>query len=117
MMMQASYIINLHRQSKNHTSNDTSQVFASIPIGATVAVQWEDRGPWAHGMIIGNGNHNHHNWSYNIQVTTMGRIITHNRQHIKPMSITAEEYIHYQAKKQTNKQTDPLDTILDYIRN
>ena len=44
----------------------------------------------------------------------MGRIITCNRQHIKLMSITAEEYIHYQAKK---RQTDPLDAILDHIKN
>ena len=68
-------------------------------------------------MIIGEGNHNHHNQSYNMQVTTTGRIITCNRQHIKPMSIRAEEYIHYQAKKHTNRQIDPLDAILDHIKN
>ena len=53
----------IHRQGKNHTNNDASQVFASIPIGSTVAVQWEDGGPWTHGMIIGKGDHNHHNQS------------------------------------------------------
>ena len=68
-------------------------------------------------MIAGKGNHNHHNWSYKIQVTTSERIITQNRQHIKPTSITAEEYIHYQAKKHTNRQTDQLDAILDHIKN
>ena len=94
-----------HRQGKNHTNNDASQVFASIPIGSNVVVQWKDGGLWTHGIIIGKGNHNHHSWSYNIQVTTMERIITHNQQHIKPMSITAEEYIHYQAKK-TCKQAN-----------
>ena len=46
----------------------------------------------------------------------MGRRITHNRQHIRPMSITAEDYISYQAKKHTNKQTDPLDAILEHIK-
>ena len=56
-------------------------------------------------MIVGKGDHNHHNQSYNIQVTTMGRIITCNRQHIKPTSITAEEYIHYEAKEHTNRST------------
>ena len=106
----------MHRQSKN-TNNDASQVFASIPIGLTVVVQWEPRGLWTHGTIIGKGNHNHHNWSYNIQVTKMGRIITCNRQHIKLTSITADEYIHHQAKKHTNRQTDPLDAILDHIKN
>ena len=29
----------VHRQCKNNTNNDTSQVFAHIPIGSTVAVQ------------------------------------------------------------------------------
>ena len=107
----------IHRQSKNNTNNGTSQVFVSIPIGSTVVVQQEDGGPWTHGMIVGKGNHNHHNQSYNVQVRTMGRIITHNRQHIKPTSVTAAEYIHYQAKKHTNRQTDPLDAILDHIKN
>ena len=34
-----------HRQGKNHVNNDVSQVFASIPIGSTAAVQWEDGRP------------------------------------------------------------------------
>ena len=80
-------------QSKTDTNNDASQVFVSIPIGSTVAVQWEDGGLWTHGTIVGRGDHNHHNWSYNIQVTMMGRIITCNRHHIKLTSITAEDYI------------------------
>ena len=32
----------MHRQGKNDTNNDVSQVFVSIPIGSTVAVQWID---------------------------------------------------------------------------
>ena len=107
----------VHGQSKNDTNNDASQVFVSIPIGSTVVVQWEDGGPWTHGTIVGRGNHNHHNWSYDIQVTTMGRIITCNRQHIKLISITAEECICYQAKKHKNRQTNPLDAILGHIKN
>ena len=106
----------IHRQSKNLTNNDASQIFASIPIGSTVAVQQEDRELWTHEMIVEKGDHNHHKQSYNIQVTTMGRIITHNRQHIKLMSITAEEYIYYQAEKHTKRQTDPLDAILDHFK-
>ena len=82
----------MHRQSKNDSNNDASQVFAYIPIGSSVVVQWEDRGPWTHGTIIGKGNHNHHNRSYCIQVTTLGRIITCNRQHIKLTLITAQDY-------------------------
>ena len=86
----------------------------SIPIGSTVAVQWEDWGPCTHHTIIGKGNHNHHNRSYKIQVTNTGRIITCNRQHIKPTPITAEDYMCYQASKHT--KIDPLNAILDHIQ-
>ena len=70
-------------------------------------------GLWAHSAIIGKGDHNHHNRSYKIQVTNTGWLITHNRQHIKPTPITAEDYICYQANK--HAKTDPLDAILDHI--
>ena len=33
------------------------------------------------------------------------------------MLITAEEYMQYQAKKHTYRQTDSLDAILDQIKN
>ena len=56
----------MHRQGKNDSNNDTSQTFVSIPIGSTVAVQWEDGELWTHGTIIGKGDHNHHNMSYKI---------------------------------------------------
>ena len=95
----------MHRQGKNVTNNDASQVFVSIPIGSTVVVQWEDRGLWTHGIIVGKGNNKHHIQSYKILVTTTGRIITHTRQHIKPTSITAEDYMCYQARKHTNRST------------
>ena len=103
----------MHRQGKNNPNNDASPVFLSIPIGSTVVVQWKDRGLWTHGTIVGKGNHNYHNQSYKIQVTTTGRIITCNRQHIKPTPITAEEYMCYQDRKHT--KTDPLNVILDHI--
>ena len=86
----------------------------SIPIGLTVVVQQEDGGPWTHGTVVDKGNHNHHNRSYKLQVTKTGRIITCNRQHIKPTPITAESFLHNQVSKHT--KTDPLDTILDPIQ-
>ena len=104
----------MRRQGKNDPNNDISQIFVSIPIGSTVVVQQEDGGPWTHDTIIGNGDHNHRNRSYKTQVTTTGRIITCNRQHIKPTPITAEDFICYQARKHT--KTDPLDAILDHIQ-
>ena len=86
----------------------------SIPIGSTVVVQPEDEGPWTHGAVVDKGDYNHHNRSYKIQVTKTGRIITHNRQHIRPTPITAENFLHNQLSKHT--KTDPLDAILDHIQ-
>ena len=103
----------MHRQGKNGWHKDTSKIFTSIPMGSTVAVQWEDGGLSTHGTIIGKGNHNHHNRSYKIQVTNTGRIITHNRKHIKPTPITTADFLHYQANKHT--KTDLLDAIFDHI--
>ena len=63
------------------------------------------------GTVVDKGDHNHHNRSYKIQVTKTGRIITCNRQHIRPTPVTAEN-------NQLNKHTkpDPLDAILDHIQ-
>ena len=67
-------------------------------------------------MIVGKGDHNHHDQSYTIQITTTGWRITHNRQHISLTSITADNYICYQATKHANRQTDPLDAMLEHIK-
>ena len=54
-------------------NNDASPVFVSIPIGSAVAFWQEDGGLWTHGTIVGTGDHNHHDRSYTIQLTTNGR--------------------------------------------
>ena len=66
-------------------------------------------------MIVSNGDHNHHDRSYTVQLTSNGRCITHNRQYIKPASITADTYLQYKATKQHNTRTDPLADILNSI--
>ena len=112
-----SITVNYAQAAQNDTNNDASPIFASIPVGSTVAVQQEDGGPWTHGMIVGKGDNNHHDQSYTIQLTTSGRRITCNRQHIRQTSITADSYICYQAMKKANRQIDPLDAILEHIKN
>ena len=52
------------------------QKFVSLPIGSTIAVQWEDGGLWTHGMIERKGDHNHHDRSYHICITMRGRLVT-----------------------------------------
>ena len=101
------------RQGKN--DKDTSPVFSNIPIGSAVAVQCEDGRPWTHVTVVNTGNHNHHNRSYIIQLTTNGRCISRNRRHIKPTTVTAETYLQHQANKQSNTKTDPLTEILNII--
>ena len=59
----------VERQQKNN--NNASPVFAFIPIGSTVAIQQEDGRLWTHGMILGTGNHNPHDRSYTVQLTSM----------------------------------------------
>ena len=100
-------------QQKNN--NDTSATFPCIPIGSAVAVQQEDGGPWTHGTVVCTGNHNHHNKSYTIQLTTNGRCITCNRHHIKPTAVTADTYIQYHSTKQQNARADPLAEILNNL--
>ena len=95
--------------------NDASPVFEFIPIGSAVAVQWEESRPWTHGMIVSTGDHNHHDRSYTIQLTTNGRCITCNRWCIKPTTITAETHLQYESTKQGHTKTDPLTDILNNI--
>ena len=101
------------RQYKN--DNDTSPVFSYIPTGSAVAVQQEDARPWTHGMIVDTSNHNHYDRSYTIQLTTTGRCITQNRQHIKPTTVTVDTYLQHQSNKHSNIKTDPLAEILNNI--
>ena len=101
------------RQQMNNSV--TPAVFPCIPIGSAVAVQQEDGRPWTHGTIVGTGDHNHHNKSYTIQLTIIGRLSTHNRHHIKLMSVTADTYRQCHATKQQNERTDPLAEILNNI--
>ena len=105
----------LDRQHKNN--NDASPIFTSIPIGSAVMVQWEDGAPWTHGTVVDTRDHNHHDCTYVIQLTTNGRRITQNMQHIKPTSVTAERYLNYQTTKHSNTWNDPLEDILKCISN
>ena len=103
----------IERQQKN--KNDASAIFPCIPMGSAVVVQQEDGGPWTHGTVVGTGNHNHHNKSYTIQLTTNGRCITCNRHHIKTTSVTVDTYIQYHSTKQQNARAAPLAEILNNI--
>ena len=58
---------------QNKSNNNASPVFAFLPIWSAVAVQHEDGGPWTHGTILGTSDHNHHDCTYTIQLTTNGR--------------------------------------------
>ena len=101
----------LHRLMSDAGTNFISERFRrfcsriNIEQAVSLEVQEEDGGPRTHGTIIGKGDHNHHNCTYDIQITIMGSRITCNGQHIRPTTIAAEDYICYQAK---NILTDKL---------
>ena len=40
-------------QTKDDKNKGTAKNYVYIPIGSTVAVQWEGGGPWTHGNIEG----------------------------------------------------------------
>ena len=66
-----------------------------------------------HGPIEDKGNHNHHDRSYKIHITKTGKIVTCNRQDIKPTSISVEHYLWQQLFQHT--KTYPLGNILDHL--
>ena len=71
---------------RQHKMTMIPPVFSYIPIGSAAVVQQEDSGLWTHGTVVNRGSHNHHDRSYTIQLTTNGRLIMQNRQHIKANS-------------------------------
>ena len=103
----------IDRQSTNDKSNDASKSFVSFPIGSTVVVQWEDGGPYTHGSIEAKYDCNHQNRSCKIWITTRGKVVTCNRQHIKPTTISTEHYLQDQLCKQT--KSDLPDNILAHL--
>ena len=92
-------------------------MFASLPIGSAVMIQWEDGTPWTHGMVVKTADHNHHDWAYTIQLSTNGRRITCKRWHIKPTSVIVYTCLQYPTTKHLNTWTDPLEDILKAISN
>ena len=66
-------------------------------------------------MVAHISNHNHHGRSYTIQLTTNGKCITRNRQHINPRTVTADAYLQHQSNTQSNITTDPLADLLNNI--
>ena len=64
----------IKRQTEN--DKDTSKNFASLPMGSTVVVEWEDWGMWTHGTIKGKAKHNYHDRSFHIYITKTGRLVT-----------------------------------------
>ena len=81
------------RKIRNDMNYDPARNYDLFSIGSTIAVQWQDGGPWTHCTIVGAGYHNHNNRSCRIRVTKTGHMATRNSKHIKTSPITAEHYL------------------------
>ena len=106
---QAKYVFILAKMTKIMIRQDSLCLSHSVNCSGSMR-RWGAMDPWYNNW---KGNHNHHSRSHKIQVTNTGRIVTCKRQHIKPASITREDYMCYQASKHT--KTDLLDAILVHI--
>ena len=60
-------------QGRRKITNDNATTLSHIPLGSTVVVQREDGRLWTHGIVVNTGNHNHHDRSYIVQLTTTGK--------------------------------------------
>ena len=98
---------------KNDKNHDTPRIYASVPIGSTVVVQYEDGRLWAHGTVENKGDHNHNGRPYTTQMTKADWLITRNSKHVKPTQITAEQYLQDQLNKHV--VTDPPEDILKQL--
>ena len=65
-------------------------------------------------MIEGKSDQNHHDRFTIFASQKTGRLVTQNRQHIKPTQISAEQYLWDQPHKHT--KIDPLEGILTQLQ-
>ena len=105
------YEVLVNRQIRNDKIYDTSRIYASFSLGSTVVVQWEDGGPWTHGMVVERGDHNHSNRPCIKQIKS-GWVVTRNNKHIKATPTTAKQYLRDQLSKNT---TNTVDEILKHF--
>ena len=57
----------INMQAKNDKKYDTARNYDFFSIGSTVAVKWEDGGPWTPGTVVNRGDHNLNKRSYTIR--------------------------------------------------
>ena len=93
-------------QSKCSKNNDTQNAPSVFSTGSTVVGKWEDGGLWVHSIIVEPNGSDHRGSSYTIQITKMGRIITHDVKDICAMPISAEQYFPEQLRKTTGQSED-----------
>ena len=85
---------------KNHS---TPSNYDFIPIESTVAVQWEDGGPWTDGTVVEKGDHNHDNRSYTVYIRKTGQLNTRNSKQVMTTQITAKQYLWPVRQTQNNR--------------
>ena len=78
---------------------DTHENTTFLSSEETVAVQWEDSGPWMHVTVVSYRSDDNNCRNYKIWATKMGCVITRIKRHVKPTLIQAEEYPRKEMEK------------------
>ena len=101
---------------RQHTSNKETDINADIfllPSGSTVAVQWKDRGPWMHGMIMGNWLDGTMGDATRSELTNTQCIMTLTRQCVMATLISTEDCLRNEnsTRKCRSKELLPLQDL------
>ena len=69
-------------------------------------MQWEDRGLWTLGTVVGHGSDNYMGRSYKLRMMKTGCIITRTKRHMRSTPVSAEVYPREEMSKANRPQAD-----------
>ena len=79
---------------------DTHRNIPFLPTGSSVAVKWEDAGPWTHGTVVDKS------LNYKINVMQTRCSFTRENSHVIAIPVSVIDYIRKEILKANRLQTD-----------
>ena len=83
----------INRQLQRSEDVDTCKNIPLLPARSTVAAQWEDRGTWTHGIVVGHETDDHKDMRYKAQVTKTGHITTWTKCYVREWQLSVNFFI------------------------